>query len=1004
VPYFDRPIALLILAVLPLIWWSVWKRRGFTGTRRAVVAATARSLLLALLALALAQPAIRRTGEQVTVVVVADVSKSVPAELLQQAQSLLERAAERRTDRADRIGVVAVGRDAAVTEIPRMGGRIDLAVRPGDLEGSDLAEGVQRALAVLPPDTMNRILLVSDGNETAGSLAAAADLAAANRVPIDVLPITYSHARETLIESIRLPSRVRSGQAASLRIALRSQGGGSGTLLVWENDQPIDLDPASPGAGRRITLPAGPSTIEVPLSLDRSGARRFRALFEPDAASGDGVLENNRGATTTFVSGEGSVLVIHDAEAESASLVQALQRGGLTVDTISSDQLVGDMASLSAYDAVVLSNVPRYSIDNSTDKLLRSYVHDLGGGLLVTGGDNSFGAGGWIGSALADALPVKLDPPASREMMRTCVAVVIDTSGSMCNLVSGTGRSQQEEANDAAVAGLRSMTRLDEIIVVAFNQDAEVRVPRQQVGDGKKIAASILSMQSGGGTDQFAGMELAIAELLKSKAATRHMVILTDGQTTGDQELGKQIVETARRNKITISTIGVGDGSNDELLAFLAQEGGGEHYSIDTPAAARRLPAMFIREMSIGSRNLIADGIFQPQLRRDAGGPVAPDLSALPPLGGSVITVPRDGLSQYPIVRVSEEGTDPILAHWNHGLGKVVAFTSDTTGRWGSAWVAWSGFQPFWERVVRWLMRPAAPDSLVLRTRIDGDDAVVELDATGMNAGSAPFGRAEARIVMPNGTVQRLPMVQKGLGRFEGRFTCEGTGSYLVDAGLSESGAARASGSVQACVSVPYSREYRMTRDNSTLLTQVAEQTGGRVLSAASLASEDLFDRSGLTQPRSVRQIWDILAIIAAALLVIDVAARRLVFDAGLLRDGLSSVTGVSRAGRGETIAAWKRARAASASGSAASSETAVPTQSSTVGSASTDARPAARSTARAAPETKTPEAPDAHAKGSASADSAPRAEEEESNDPLSRLRRAKRRAKEEMDGDQRAE
>jgi hypothetical protein len=487
-------------------------------------------------------------------------------------------------------------------------------------------------------------------------------------------------------------------------------------------------------------------------------------------------------------------------------------------------------------------------------------------------------------------------------------------------------------------------------------------------------------------------MELALEELLKSKAATRHMVILTDGQTTGDQELGKQIVETARRNKITISTIGVGDGSNDELLAYLAQEGGGEHYSIDTPAAARRLPAMFIREMSIGSRNLIAEGSFQPQLRRDAAGPVAPDLSALPPLGGSVITVPRDGLSQYPIVRVSEEGTDPILAHWNHGLGKVVAFTSDTTGRWGSAWVSWSGFQPFWERVVRWLMRPAAPDSLILRTRIDGDDAVVELDATGVNSGSTPFGRAEARIVMPDGTVQRLPMVQKGLGRFEGRFTCEGTGSYLVDAGLSESGAARAGGSVQACVSVPYSREYRMTRDNSMLLTQIAEQTGGRVLSAASLASEDLFDRSGLTQPRSIRQIWDILAIIAAALLVLDVASRRIVLDSGVLRDGLLSVTGVSRAGRGETIAAWKRARAASVATSTATS-----TATSSERTRRVEAAPAPRRDEASSTEATSP-----RSTGPAKSAVDQRAEEDDAADSLSRLRRAKRRAQEEMDGDDR--
>lgn len=988
-PHFDRPLAFLLLLCVPLIWWSVWRRRAFIGTHRAPLAASLRTLLLLLLALALAQPAIHRTGEHMSVLVVADVSKSIPRDSLQRAQAQLRLAVDARRDREDRIGVVVVGRDAAVTQIPSPVAQVDFSAQPRDTEGSDPAKGIQRAIAILPPDTMNRIVLVSDGNETAGSLAAAADLAAANGVPIDVLPITYTHARETLVEDIRIPSRVRAGQAAALRIALRSQGGSTGTLLVWENDQPIDLDPAAPGAGRRVTLPPGPSTIEIPLALDRSGARRFRALFEPDSGSGDGIVENNRGATTTFVSGEGSVLVVHDTEAESAPLVQALRRGGLTVDTMSSDQLVGDIATLSAYDAVVLSNLPRYAIDNATDRLLRTYVHDLGGGLLVTGGDNAFGAGGWIGSAVADALPVKLDPPAAREMMRACVALVIDTSGSMSSVVSGTGRTQQEEANDAAVAGLRSMTRLDEIIVVAFNAAAEVRVPRQPVGDSKAVAASILSMQSNGGTDQFAGMDLALEELLKSKAATRHMVVLTDGQTTGDSELGKQIAATARRNKITISTIGIGDGSNDELLSYLAQEGGGQHYAIDSPAAARRLPAMFIREMSIGSRNLIAEGTFQPLLRADAGGPVSPSVGALPPLGGSVVTAAREGLAQYPIVRMSEEGADPVLAHWNYGLGKVVAFTSDTAGRWGAAWIGWSGFQPFWERAVRWLMRPAAPDNLLLRTRIDGDDAVVELDATAASNSGAPFVGASARLVLPDGSVQPLALVQKGLGRFEGRFRCEGAGSYLVDAGILSGAGGTREGSVQASVSVPYAREYRMTRDNAALLREVAERTGGRELDIDSLARADLFDRTGLVAPRSVRHVWDLLAIIAAALLVLDVAARRLVLDRGIWRDGVASITGVSRATSDDALAAWQRARAGTGGTEPARAAEERPMK---PARAARQAAAPPAGAGRSAASTLAPPGPERGA-----TDAQEPVGDDATADPLERLRLAKRRAREEM-------
>jgi hypothetical protein len=190
---------------------------------------------------------------------------------------------------------------------------------------------------------------------------------------------------------------------------------------------------------------------------------------------------------------------------------------------------------------------------------------------------------------------------------------------------------------------------------------------------------------------------------------------------------------------------------------------------------------------------------------------------------------------------------------------------------------------------------------------------------------------------------------------------------------------------------MPYSREYLMTRDNSRLLAQVAEQTGGRVLTAASLASTDLFDRAGLTQPRAIRQIWDILAIIAAVLLVIDVAARRLVFNANVLQDGLSSVTGVSRTGRGETIAAWKRARAASVGGTTRAPETAPPV----------------RAVSSKTPSVKTPsvnEGPVTRATEATRAEDAPRIDEEEPSSPLSRLRRAKRKAMDEMDGTERSE
>ncbi|MFN5958663.1 MAG: hypothetical protein ACK462_12095, partial [Planctomyces sp.] len=81
---------------------------------------------------------------------------------------------------------------------------------------------------------------------------------------------------------------------------------------------------------------------------------------------------------------------------------------------------------------------------------LRSYVHDLGGGLLMVGGDESFGAGGWIGSPLAEALPIKMDPPQKREMPRGALMLVMHS----CEMPQGNFWARK--TSEAAINALSS--------------------------------------------------------------------------------------------------------------------------------------------------------------------------------------------------------------------------------------------------------------------------------------------------------------------------------------------------------------------------------------------------------------------------------------------------------------------------------------------------------------------------------------------------------------------
>ncbi len=781
------------------------------------------------------------------------------------------------------------------------------------------------------------------------------------------------------MEALRVPARARLGQAATMRVLLRSQGACEGTLYIWRNDQPIDLDADSPGAGRRIALSAGPNTIEVPIALELAGAQRFRAVFEPDPACGDVIVENNAGAATAFVEGDGRVLVVDDTGVESESLVEALRAGRIGVDVIASDALAGGIAVLSGYDAVILSNIPRYSVDNATDRMLKAYVHDLGGGLLMTGGDRSFGAGGWIDSETAKAIPVKMDPPATRELPRGALALVVHS----CEMPQGNYWGQQ-----VAIAAIEALSRLDYIGIVVFGfggggNGAQWAHPMQLAGDKTAAISAARGMVVGDMQDWQGALTLAYEGLMGVRAGQRHVIMISDGDPAPPTQA---LLDSFKSSRITITTVmvyGHGSAADFQNMRAMAEQTGGTFYNI-TAATVKSLPRIFTKEATMVSRTLVLEGDFRPEARADVGGPVSVS-NPLPRIGGYIVTVPREGLAQIPIVNVTSEGTDPIFAYWNHGLGKAIAYTSDTSGRWGADWIAWPGYQPFWERAVRWLMRPPAPSNIAMRTRTEGEQAIVELDATDAAGGLANFLRTDARIVRPDGTVSPLSMEQTGPGRYQARFDTPETGSYLVDVGLLDGRGERSGGSVQASVSVPYAREFRATRDNAALLRSVAERTGGTAYTIADLATAQLFDRRGLAVPQAVRRIWDVLAIVAAALLVIDVAVRRLAFDRDAAKELAQGVVGSAAATTGESVAAWRaaRSRASTSAGGGAGADAqslspVAPTRSRIAGPSVT------RSPAAAAPDVPPPEV-------------SPQPEGEDS--PLARLRKAKRRAQDAREG-----
>ncbi|NBX24680.1 MAG: VWA domain-containing protein, partial [Planctomycetes bacterium] len=710
---FERPGWLLLLLTLVPVALLAWRSLPHLGRVRGTLAAVVRSLVILLLTFGLARPALVRDADAACVVVVADASRSVPAELRERAQTWLQERLQARERPSDRVGVITVAGGAEIQAVPSAAARVSILSHAGESAASDLASGLRTALAVLPGDAINRILLLSDGVETGGSLAVAADQAAAAGVPIDVVALAPPRTSEVLIDAIRTPARARRGQVVDARVVIRSNGPARGLLRLKVDERTVDLDPRGPGQAMAVSLEPGPNAFSVPLPMDRGGAVRVEASFETDTAGMDGVVENNVASAITQVAGSGRVAVVSETEASVDALLQAIRASSLEVELIQPDLLARRLGS-GDFDACVLANVPRWSLDAETDRALRASVHDLGCGLLMLGGDRSFGAGGWQDSETAKAIPVEMNPPQERRLPSGALALIIDCSGSMAAPVRGTSASQQQLAAEAAIKAVRALSPSDQVTVIAFSGESKVVVPLTECANLAMIEAGIRAIEPEGGTNLFPALDAAAEQLAGSASRTRHVVVLTDGQTVGDPGTGLAKAAAMGRNGITISTVAIGDGSNDGLLARLANAADGRFYSVKDEQSRVAVPQIFIKEAQLIRRSLLWEGEpFTPTRASSAewmrGG------EGVPPIRGYVVAGLRGEPAQTGLLSPSDP-PDPILAWWNHGLGRAAAFTSDLGGRWTPAWAGWSGFQPFVGGLMRWLLRPGTPGDVSIRT------------------------------------------------------------------------------------------------------------------------------------------------------------------------------------------------------------------------------------------------------------------------------------------------
>lgn len=877
---FETPGYLALLATIPLLVALSFRSLGGLGRARRVLAKVLRCLVVIVSVLALAGSQRTRPIGDLSVVFLLDRSKSVPEDLQRQAFEYVRRAsAERGLD--DRIGLIAFDGVADVEQLPMAALAVDQVSEPADPDHTNLAAAARMALALLPADTVNRLVLVTDGNENAGDVLAEAERLAAAGVPIDVLPLQYEHTNEVLVEELKAPPTATADETVNLRLSLRSQRATTGKVLLWHNDVLVDLNEEQPGTGFSVELVPGPNPLVIPVPLRVAGAHRFRVQFVPDRSDDDAIEDNNTGQAFTVVTGQGKVLILattRDLEGDQPSaeiLRQALEREKLVCDVEVAGRTPLDQVRLLEYALVILSNVPAGDLRDDEKTALAVYVRDLGGGLAMVGGDDSFGAGGWLGSAVEEVMPVSFDIKHKKQFLKGALALVMHA----CEIEKGNYIGER-----CAIEAVKTLSSRDLVAVLAWrwisDQQGYFVVPLQEVGTRTPVINAIKKMDMGDLPDLDAIMRPGVQALLARKdVGPKHMIVISDFDPSPPR---RDLIATMKDGGVTCSTIAIGYGGHpiDEQMArWIAESTAGRFY---TTRDFSKLPQIFIKESREVRRSLVQESPFTPQLVNPLS-PVVPGLAgeALPALHGFVLTTPKP-LADVPLIRRSEEGDDPVLAHWQVGLGKTVAFTSGLWPRWGAAWVAWPKFSKLWAQAARWASRPSEAAAFDVTTNVHGGKAKLRIDALDKNADTINFMKVSGVLVTPGQETRPLRLTQTGPGRYEAEFEARERGNYIVNLGYRVGqGAEAVSGALRTGLSVAYSPEYSQLQPNLALLEEVRARTRGRTLAGTDFAAP--FERSGLPRAEAHRAIWENLVQWLLALFLLDVAVRRVALDPRVL-------------------------------------------------------------------------------------------------------------------------
>ncbi len=829
---FDQPIFLVLLGLLPVLWVLLRKMPGASQLCLALKCAAFTALVIAL-----AGPWAPLRVEKLTVTVLMDTSASMPRESLQHGETML-RDLVRKNSGAD-LRLITFAEHAKLRSVPAQADQVTIpqGVDPKEGMATNLEEALQLALSTFPSQGQRRILLISDGNENRGHALTEALRARESSVAVFSVPAGGTAPLSVQVESVASPQDVFSGERFPM--SLRLQSGGAMKARIWITSEGQEI------ASTTADLTAGGNVVDLEARISHSGVNLLDVHIS--SAGAEQVLVS-RAITVR----RPHVLYVAGGHETSAPLLDTLKQADVDVETVTSFPVNRQTRD---WDAVLLDNYPDHDLAADEDLALERYVY-AGGGLIFIAGDSNAKLPDDPKTPFEKMLPVRAEPPPQKP---TAVVLVLDKSGSM----SGP---KIEMARDAARASIRTLRPIDFIGVISFDETFNWVIPLGPAGSLEDKSALISQITANGGTKIYQAVEAGFEAIVDAKATHKHIILLTDGVSTpGTQEDFPKLERDALSKHVTISTIGVGDYINRDLLDELAHKTKGKSHFVENPetipqiinAEVKSMDDLAIQERPVRAVRVrpveFTDGI---------------DFTKAPRLRGFVQAEAKDGSEV--ILRVDEK--KPLLVRWRYGLGRVIAFMSDAKSRWAEPWVRWESFGTLWPQMVRDVSHRDRTIRAGVRPGNQEGEAVVFYDvlANADNPGAETLDSAGPPhiLVESQGVAPRtLPLEETSPGHYEARIPADQGGLYHIVSGNSE----------LILPDAGFFRESEETKPqavNTALLGEISRVTGGRIHPSI---EQLLNDKGAMVRER--QPLWPYWLVLALLLNLVEVALRKGFFE-----------------------------------------------------------------------------------------------------------------------------